>query len=132
MSGVSMMKCTACGKEFDEGFPYCPWCGSKSATTDDVATARRIATEEKLRDLRHSETAYGIVAVFSFIVGCGGVLARMFLAEGWARAPAHLAALYWIGIAVLFVISIICLVITYRRGKQREGFVKKLEKGKLE
>ena len=61
------MKCSACGKEFDEGFAYCPWCGNNATTRDDVAALRRIAAEEKLRDLRRDEIGWGVVGALGLI-----------------------------------------------------------------
>lgn len=127
------MKCPTCGKEIEEGFAYCPWCGSNAAKTEDVAAFKRIAVEEKLKNLRHSEIAYGVAGAIAFIAAL--ILFGFYTVLGWeaiANGPAKLTVVIIVGMVLLFVFGIGCLLLCVRRGKQRQDFVSKLEKGKLE
>jgi NhaP-type Na+/H+ or K+/H+ antiporter len=124
------MKCPDCGKEVDEGFPYCPWCGSKTVTKDDAATFRRIAVEEKLKDLRRDEISWAVIAVLSVIGG----FVILGLRVHWADILAYTSlgdVLIVLG-SVFVAFGIVAIVPCYRKGKQRKDFVSRLEKGKLE
>ena len=126
------MKCSACGKEFDEGFAYCPWCGNNATTRDDVAALRRIAAEEKLRDLRRDEIGWGVVGALGLI---GGAVLVALIGTTWTAIgspPADLAVGFTVGIGLVFVLGIVGLVLSYRKSKQRKDFVSRLEKGKFE
>ena len=121
------MQCSACGKEFNEDFAYCPWCGSKVATKQEIANFKQIDEEEKLRDLRRNE----IWSAVAGSLGTFGSLAFIFLVLIFQEVrplPALLVGL----IVLLFVIGIIGLIWSYQYSRKRQDLVKKLEKGKME
>ncbi len=121
------MKCSACGKGFDEGFAYCPWCGSSVATSQEAANFKRIAVEEKLRDLRHNEIGYAVVGSLGLFAGLA------FMSVAWIVPelkpfPAPLIGL----IVFLLVLGAICLPLSFRYSGKRHDLLKNLEKGKSE
>jgi len=121
------MQCSACGKKVNEDFAYCPWCGSKVATNEEIANFEQIAVEEELRDLRHNE----IWSAVAGSLGTFGSLAFIFLVlifREVRRLPALLIGL----IVLLFVIGVIGLIWSYQYSRKRQDLVKKLEKDKME
>jgi len=121
------MKCTACGKEFDEGFAYCPQCASKTSSTEEATSFRRLAAEEKLRDLRRGQIGWAVGAAFAFVWGIS-VFCTFFLTPSWAQPPIAITALT----VALFVVGIVCSLLSRRDSRQRHALMKKLEQGKFE
>lgn len=122
------MKCSACGKEFDEGFAYCPWCGSKVTTNQEVANFKQIAVEEKLRDLRRNEIWSAVAGSLGLLGGLAFIVLVFWVLPELSPLPA-----FFIGLIVFLIVSgVICLPLSYRYGRKRQDLVKKLEKGKLE
>lgn len=122
------MKCSACGKEVDEGFAYCPWCGSNAATTQEVANFRRIAAEEKLRDLRRQEILYAVAGSLGLFGGLAFVFLLVWIIPELRPLPAPLNGLT----VFLIVMGVISLALSYRYARKRQDLVKKLEKGQFE
>jgi len=122
------MKCSACGKEYDEGFAYCPWCGSSVASTQEAANFKRIAVEEKLRDLRRNE----IWSAVAGSLGLFGGLVFIFLTV-WEYPELRPLPALMIGIIVfMLVVGAVCIPLSYRYNRKRQDLLKKLEKGKSE
>jgi len=106
-----MTKCSNCGRGFHEGFAYCPSCGTKVTTAQDVSNSRRIAVEEKMRDLRHGEIAWAVV----------GGMAMCATAFCWV--------LYFPLAVVAFILSIVFFALSIRYHRQRHHLITKLERG---
>lgn len=122
------MKCSTCGKEYDEGFAYCPWCGTSIASTQEAASFRQIAAKEKLRDLRRNEVWSGVAGG----LGLGGGLLFLVLTL-WVFPELKPLPAFMVGlIALLLVIGVICIPLSYRYSRKRQDLVKNLEKGRLE
>ena len=122
------MRCSVCGKEFDESFAYCPWCGSKAATDQEVANFKQIAVEEKLRDLRRNEVWSAVAGSLGLFGGLLFISLVLWVSPEVRPIPALLIGL----IILLLVIGVVCLLFSYRYGRKRQDLVKKLEKGKSE
>ncbi len=122
------MNCSTCGKEFDEGFSYCPSCGGSVGATQEAANFKRAGAEERLRDLRRRE-------IRCFVAGCLGLAAGLvfvfFLAwifPEWRPISVPLFGL----IVVMFVIAAICLPLSFWNASERQALVKELGKDKSE
>ena len=122
------MKCSACGKEVDEGFAYCPWCGSNVATTQEIANFKQLAAEEKLRDLRREEILLAVAGSLGLFGGLVFVFFLVWIVPELRPLPAPLNGL----IVLQIVIGVICLPLSYRYARKRQDLVKKLEKGRFE
>ena len=123
------MKCSACGKEIDEGFAYCPWCGSNVATTQEVANFKRIAAEEKLRDLRREEILLAVTGSLGLFGGLVFVVILFWVVpESWRPIPALIIGL----IVFMIVLGAVCLPLSFRTYRKRQDLVKSLEKGRFE
>ena len=122
------MKCSACGKEFDEGFAYCPWCGSSVATNQEAANFKRIAAEEKLRDLRGKEIVLAIAGSIGLIGGLAFIAFDVWFVPELELLDAPLIGL----IVFMIVLGVVCLPLSNRYHRERQDLVKKLEKGKLD
>lgn len=115
------MKCPACGKQVDEGFAYCPWCGNKTATTEEQVgveqlLAKQLAVQEKLKRLRNEEIGWSVAMGVSLTI-----------------SVLSLAFAFHIIITVSFLVAFISSIFALRQAtKQRQDLVKKLEQGKFE
>jgi hypothetical protein len=126
------MKCTACGKEFEEGFAYCPWCGSKTtttATTEEATRLKVLAVEEKLRTLRRGEKLSTILGGLCIFGGGLTLFYYWLTTQRGSPAPSNWAVAL---AAVLFVLGVVSFSWARGYGRQADELVKKLEKGRPE
>lgn len=117
-----MSFCNKCGKEIKEEDEFCPNCGTKIEAPHKIDSPMSVAGQAKLEGVKQRIAEYNREYIGCMILMFGCIIGGGFF---WGLN-------FRVGPILLWIISILCLVLTgYYRDKVTKSR-KKLEKGKID